>query len=229
MTSVPIMHSPIHGVIQSATAISGDLAGPLLPRAFGDNPNGRPAVGILDRSHHGLIMVEGPSAEDLLASRDVPRPREIGRGTPSTDGNVYRLRADQFAVFTRPETVEIMLATLRSPLEDDGHVTVTDITHGRAQIQLIGVAAVDLLSRVCALDFNPNRFPNLSASQTNVANTTQLVIRNDLTFINSIIPAFVLTGARSLGAYLWKVLLEAGSGLGIQSIGPDDLSVSGQA
>lgn len=214
----------MHEVMHSATAMLDDQAGWLMPRAFGSNPNGRPAVGILDRSHHGLIMVEGPAAEDLLASKDVPRPLEIGRGAITADGNVYRLRADQFAVITRPETVDVVLAALRSPLEDDGQVTVTDITHGRAQIQLIGAAAVDLLSRVCALDFNPSGFPHLSAARTNVANTTQLVVRNDLTLVSSNIPAFVLIGARSLGVYLWSTLLEAGSGFGIQPIGPDDLS-----
>src|SRR5690606_22945618 len=78
--SVPIRYSPMHEVMHSATAMLDDQAGWLMPRAFGSNPNGRPAVGILDRSHHGLIMVEGPAAEDLLASKDVPRPLEIGRG-----------------------------------------------------------------------------------------------------------------------------------------------------
>ena len=84
-------------------------------------------------------------------------------------------------------------------------VTVTDVTHGRAQLRLSGARAAELLSRLCALDFHPDHFPDGAARQTSVAKTTQLVIRDDVDGGLS----YSLIGARSLGGYLWRTILEA--------------------
>lgn len=208
---VPIQYSPIHALTRSGSFIAGDQAG-------------LPAVAIVDRSNHCLIMVEGPAADELLMARGLPRPREIGRGERQAHMAVFCLRADQFAVFTSPNKAGAVWASLRSPLEDEGRVAVTDVTHGRAQIQILGPAATGLLARVCALDLHPTRFANLSACRTSVANTTQLILRDDFPTGGAAVPAFVLVGARSLGTYLWDVLLEAGVNLGARPLEPDDLN-----
>ena len=94
---------------------------------------------------------------------------------------------------------------------------MTDVTHGRAQFRLTGPGTVDLLSRLCALDFDDSRFPDGTARQTSVAKTTQLVIRDDLHEGTG--PSYRLIGARSLAAYLWQTILEAGRDLGVRPLG----------
>ena len=53
------------------------------------------------------------------------------------------------------------------------------------------------------------------AKQSSVAKTTQLIIRRDL----GEQPAYALIGGRSLAAYLWQTIMEAGQDLDIQPVG----------
>ena len=101
-----------------------------------------------------------------------------------------------------------MLAALSSAGNGD-MMTVTDVTHGRAQLRLSGPRAAELLSHMCALDCHPDHFPDGTARQTSVAKTTQLAIRDDVDGVLS----YALVGARSLGAYLWATIQEAARGL----------------
>jgi heterotetrameric sarcosine oxidase gamma subunit len=89
------------------------------------------------------------------------------------------------------------------------------MTHGRAELRLIGPASAELLSRLCGLDFHPSAFPNLTARQSSLAKTTQLIIREDI----GALPAYSLVGARSLGAYLWLAIMQAGRDLDIGPLG----------
>ena len=94
-------------------------------------------------------------------------------------------------------------------------ITVTDVTHGSAELWLIGPNSAELLSRLCGLDFHDSQFPSGTAKQSSVAKTTQLIIRRDL----GEQPAYALIGGRSLAAYLWQTIMEAGQDLDIQPVG----------
>ena len=78
-----------------------------------------------------------------------------------------------------------------------------------------------LLSKMCGLDFHPAEFPNGTAKQSSFAKTTQLIIRSDLNDV----PAYYIIGARSLGDYLWKVIIEAGREWDLIPIGLDALNI----
>jgi heterotetrameric sarcosine oxidase gamma subunit len=99
----------------------------------------------------------------------------------------------------------------------DDLITVTDITPGCAELWLIGPHSPLLLSRLCGLDFHERRFPNHTAQRSSVAKTTQTIIRRD----RGDLPAYALIGRRSLAAYLWQTIMEAGKDLKIQPIGLD--------
>ena len=90
--------------------------------------------------------------------------------------------------------------------ESERFVTVTDVTHGRSEIRVVGPASASLMRKVCGLDFHPEAFPDGAARQSSVAKTTHLVIRRDI----GELPAFSVICARSLGAYLWDTMMEAG-------------------
>lgn len=101
--------------------------------------------------------------------------------------------------------------------DDDGLVSVVDITHGRALMRLSGAAAADLLSKVCAVDLTERMTPNGSAFRSSVAKLTTDVIRDDV----GTTPSYVLHCERSSGQYLFDALLDAGAELGIGRDGSD--------
>jgi sarcosine oxidase subunit alpha len=129
---------------------------------------------------------------------------------------IYRLRDDQFFISTVANDVEGITAGLTTAARKaEGLVTVTDMTHGRSQLLVIGPKAAELMSRLCGLDFQDSQFPKLAARQSSVAKTRQLILRQD----TAELPAYALIGSRSLAAYLWRTTLEAGRDLRIAPIG----------
>ncbi len=185
---------------------------------------------LFDASENGKIMVEGVEAAGMLKQvwpgllwGGGDSDLAIGSGIEVGSGQVYRLRSDLFFVHTPPAYVAQMLEQLRRHSQASaGLITVTPVTHGRAELRLVSAEAAHpaegaesrcrtLLSRVCGLDFGAAAFPDLTARMTSLAKTRQLVIRRDqdgqLTF--------AIIGPRSLGAYVLATLTEAGRDLGI--------------
>lgn len=178
------------------------------------SPPSWPTAVLIDASDHAKIMIEGAAAAAMLAEAwDLPE-LGIGAGAEAGPGQVYRLRPDLFFVHTparaQAETVQYLAACCRQRRD---LITVTDVTHGRAELRLVGESAPALLSRLCGLDFAPVAFPNLAARFTSLAKTRQLIIRRD----EGGVRAYAMIGGRSLGAYLLATMLEAGQDLGIQA------------
>lgn len=177
---------------------------------------GREAVALADTSANGKIQVEGDTAESLLQRVWNVSKLDIGVGAEVGSSQVFRLRGDLFFVRTLPGGEEEALNSLAQSDQDfDELVTVTDITHGRSELLLIGPNSAELLSRLCGLDFYPSKFPNLTAKQSSVAKIKQLILRRDI----SELPVYALIGDRSLAAYLWETILEAGRDLKITPMG----------
>lgn len=160
---------------------------------------------LADESHRGKVLIHGRTGAQAVAALGLEAPAAVGQSARAGDLAVYRLRADHLFVNTAPEREGEMLIALAGAGGGDDMVTITDVTHGRAQLRLSGPRAAELLSRLCALDFHPDHFPDGAARQTSVAKTTQLVIRDDVDGVLS----YSLIGARSLGGYLWVTILEA--------------------
>ena len=109
-----------------------------------------------------------------------------------------------------------MAATQKS----DQFITITDVTHGRSEILVIGPSSPELLSKLCGLDFHPSIFPDMVAKQSSFAKTSQLIIRRDIVGL----VAFSIIGARSLGEYLWSTIIEAGREWDITLLGQSALN-----
>lgn len=167
----------------------------------------RKGVGLADETANGKILIEGREAADLLGVE-----LGIGAGAALGKGRVFRLRQDLFFLSTPPGGEGEVLENLRAQAVGR-HLSFTDLTHGRAELRLVGPAGPAVLGQLCGLDLA--RFPDGEARQSSVAKTAQLILRRDLGGL----PAFSLIGARSLGAYLWEALLEAGRAQGIAPIG----------
>lgn len=178
------------------------------------NLSSGPTVVLIDASDHAKIMIEGATAAGMLAEVWGLPELEIGAGAEAGPGQVYRLRPDLFFVHAPPGALAgavQQLATAGRQRRD--LITVTDVTHGRAELRLAGESAPALLSRLCGLDFGPAAFPNLAARFTSLAKTRQMIIRRD----EGGVRAYAIIGGRSVGAYLLATILEAGQELGIQA------------
>lgn len=212
----PTKRTPIYDLARDRGASFTDVAGWQMPHSFTEEQGAPEGVGLADRSARGKVLVEGASAEAVLRRAwDVPQ-LGVNRGAPFSLGHVYCLRRDRFYLSAAPGAEdEIVDNTEGAVQDDDGLVTVTDVTHGRAELWLVGPAASELLSRLCGLDFHPHRFPDLTARESSVAKTAQLVIRSD----RGRWPAYAVIGPRSLGAYLWETIVEAGRDLKLVLLG----------
>ena len=100
-------------------------------------------------------------------------------------------------------------------LADDGLVTATDITHGRALLRLTGPDAARLLAKVCASDLHDSVTPDGSALRSSVAKLVTDLVRDD----RAGTPSYLLHCERSSGRYLHEALLDAGKEFGIDADG----------
>lgn len=98
---------------------------------------------------------------------------------------------------------------------DDRLVTVQDFTHGRVLVQLTGAAAADALSKLCAVDLGDRATPDGTAFRSAVARVVTDVVREDVDGTRS----YLLHCERSVGQYLFDVLLDAGREFGVEPDG----------
>ena len=172
----------------------------------------RERIALADETLNGKLLVEGDQAESVLMDAFDLGSLQINEGR---DG-IYRLRNDLFFISAPPgREVSTQKKLTTASAASEQFVTVTDVTHGRVEIRVIGPDSQALLSKVCGLDFHPSAFPNEAAKQSSLAKTTQLIIRRDI----GKLPAFSIIGTQSLGPYVWDTMMEAGKEFGIVPIG----------
>jgi heterotetrameric sarcosine oxidase gamma subunit len=172
----------------------------------------RQGVVLADESANAKVLVQGERAAQVVQEVFSTGEMGIGAGVHSQKGRVYRLRRDLFLVGAAPGGEEGVVEAVEAG-RGDCFVTVTDLTHGRAEIRVAGPASRALMSKVCGLDLAA--LENGAARQSSVAKTAQLVLRRDLGGL----PGFALVGGPSLAQYLWDTLAEAGAEWRIRPIG----------
>lgn len=214
--------SPLTQAATAAGAVWDDFGQCRMATHYGDTAAEQTAVlqhvGLVDLSANGKIIIQGEHAETAVATLlPAPITLSINQGVNLDHGlELYRLRSDQFILLTAPGDEQRIVEQLETAAQAiAGLITVTDVTHGRAQLALIGPHSAELLSRLCGLDFHPASFPKGTAKQTSVAKTTQLVVCHDIADNM----AYSVIGGRSLSAYLWETILAAGRDLGVRPVG----------
>lgn len=95
---------------------------------------------------------------------------------------------------------------------DDEHVSVVNVTHGRALVRLTGDDAPRLLAKVCAIDLSDKVTPDGAAFRSSVAKVATDVVRDDVAGDRS----YLLHCERSSGQYFFNALLDAGREFGIE-------------
>lgn len=218
--------SPLHYRLQSLDAEFVGRDGWQVAERFpeGGQDAASRGVALADESANGKLQVQGEDAEGLVGAAFSAPPLAVGKSASIEapgPGRVCRLRRDLFFIRTGPAEVAAALDRLRREpgASENAETAVTDLTHGRSELRLIGPAAPELLSKVCGLDFDLERFLDGDARQSSVAKTRQLIVRGDLGGL----PSYSLIGGRSLGAYLWDTLMQAGAEFAVAPLGLRDL------
>ncbi len=215
-SKTPIKLTPLHSTAQRLGATFTEQRGWRIPEVYTTQEDeitaAREGTVLADETPNGKLLLEGDHAESVLIEAFDLESLEINEGR----GGIYRLRNDLFFICTPPgreARTQKKLTTASASSEQ--FVTITEVTHGRAEIRVIGPHSQELLSKVCGLDFHPSVFPNETAKQSSLVKTTQLIIRCDI----GELPAFSIIGAQSLGPYVWDTLMEAGREFGVVPIG----------
>ena len=211
MSPAPIKLSPIFPIAQGLGARFVDGDGWRVPEVYtaveAEVEAARQGVALADETPNGRLEIQGLQAEAVVSQVFALPALAVGVGATSASARIYRLRPDHFFVSTPPGGEAAVQERLTGATREAGlFVTVTDITQGGAEIRVIGPTSPELLRKVCGLDFELAAFPDGEARQTSAARTAQLIVRRDC----GPLPAFSLIGRRSLGAYLWDVLMRAG-------------------
>lgn len=187
--------SPLHHHLESLGADFEENEGWLVSTFEARAPGH--GVALIDASHRGRVRVEGPDAAKTVKANGLG----VGEGASLKGGEVF---------CSRPDLFFILGATSVPKTKKKSWVDCREMTHGSAEIWVVGPQATRLLSRVCGLDFRD--FPNRHLKSSSVAKTTQHVFRRDFDGIT----AFALVGPASLAVYLWRTLTEAAHGLDLR-------------
>ena len=215
-SKTPVKLTPLHSTAQRLGATFTEQRGWRIPEVYttseAEIAAAQGSLALADETPNGKLLLEGDEAESVLMDVFDIDSLKVNEGH---DG-IYRLRNDLFFISTPPgrevRTQKKLTTTLKT---SEQFVTITDITHGRAEIRVIGPDSQALLSKVCGLDFQPSAFPNETAKQSSLAKTTQLIIRRDIGGLS----AFSIIGSQSLGSYVWDTIMEAGREFGVVPIG----------
>lgn len=89
----------------------------------------------------------------------------------------------------------------------DEHVSIVDLTHGRALVRLTGARSPDLLAKECGVDLADAVCPDGTALRSAVARVATDLVRDDVSGTRS----YLLHCERSSGQYLVDSLLDAGA------------------
>jgi aminomethyltransferase len=183
----------------------------------------RGAVGLFDISHMGEFEVEGPgalAAVQRLTTNDAST-LEVGqvqysvfcddRGGIVDDLTVYRLAADRFMLVVNAANIDGDWAWVTTRPGDDARWR--DVSAETALLAVQGPRAEHVVGGLTELDMTPIRYYHFARGR--VAGVPAILSRTGYTGEDGF---ELYVPARDASA-LWRALLEAGRGAGIQPIG----------
>ncbi len=183
----------------------------------------RERVGIIDMTSFGKLALRGPGALPLLervADSRIDRPvgsviytQFLGaRGGILADVTVTRLAEDRFRVITGAGTVDADRGWLElSRRDEDGEVTIADISDELAVIGIWGPAAREVLAACTEDDVSDAALPFRRALGVDVAGAAVLAQR--ITYVGEL--GYELYVAPAWAVQVWDRLMAAGAAHGI--------------
>jgi len=188
----------------------------------------RKKVGLIDVSTLGKLDVKGRDAGKLLDKVYTNRFSDLkpGRvrysvlcdeaGIMLDDGTISRLAADHYFITTTTGNLDFVQQWLEWWLVGTGwDVHITNVTGGRAAVNLAGPLARDVLKTLTPCDLATPSFPYMACREAEVAGVPSLLLR--IGFVGE--TGWEIHFPADYGDFLWKKLIEAGKPSGIRPFG----------
>ncbi|HKW99527.1 MAG TPA: 2Fe-2S iron-sulfur cluster-binding protein [Bryobacteraceae bacterium] len=188
----------------------------------------RERVGLIDVSTLGKLDVKGRDAGRLLDKVYTNRFSDLkpGRvrysvlcdeaGIMLDDGTISRLAEDHYFITTTTGNLDFVQQWLEWWLIGTGwDVHITNVTGGRAAVNLAGPQARDVLKTLTDCDLSTKAFPYMSCREAEVAGVAALLLR--IGFVGE--TGWEVHFPAEYGEHLWRKLLDAGGGFGIRPFG----------
>ena len=202
------------------------------PHSYGDSAgeakNVHDALGLIDVSTLGKLLVTGPEAaaflERLYPNRfgdmKVGRVRYGVLGTDAgrimDDGTIARLDDDEYYVTTTSTGAGAVLEWFEWWNAVWGmDVEIANVTGALAAVNVAGPHARELLGRLTDLEVGNDAFAYLDAKSAHVAGVPSLILR--IGFVGEL--GYEIHFPSPFGEYLWDTVLEQGADLGIRPFG----------
>jgi sarcosine oxidase subunit alpha len=186
------------------------------------------AVGVIDVSTLGKLLVQGPDAARFLellypnrfADMKVGRIRYGVLGTDAgrimDDGTIARLGEERFYVTTTSTGADTVIEWFEWWNAVWGlDVETVNLTGALAAVNVAGPRSRELLGRLAQVDTSNEGISYLDAKEAYVAGVPCLVLR--IGFVGEL--GYELHFASPYGEYVWDALLEYGADLGVRPFG----------
>ena len=166
-----------------------------------------------DREVGGLTLQDVSSMTKIVVRAGVgthaSRRLAVRFGATRTEGGVLisGVRPDEWVLLGPTADVQAFVRRL----DRTDHVSVIDVTHGRALFRLTGPEAPSVLEKLCSLDWADHMTPDGASVSGSVARVNCDLTRNDLDGT----PSYLISCDRSYGQYLFDIILDAGHEFGI--------------
>ena len=188
----------------------------------------RERVGLIDVSTLGKLDMKGRDAGKLLDKVYTNRFSDLkpGRvrysvlcdeaGIMLDDGTISRLTEDHYFITTTTGNLDFVRQWLEWWLVGSGwDVHITNLTSGRAAVNLAGPNARDTLRKLTDCDLSTKAFPYMACREAEVSGVPSLLMR--IGFVGE--TGWEIHYPAEYGEHLWNKLLEAGATHGIRPFG----------
>ncbi len=186
----------------------------------------REAVTVVDETSFGKILVQGRDAEaqlQRLAANNVAVP--IGttvytgilnqRGTFESDLTIARLARDKFLIITGSAQPVRDMDWLSRHVDENGRVTLTDVTGAWTVLSVMGPRSRALLQKVSRADFSNEAFPFATIREVGIGHGTVLASRR--TYMGEL--GWELYVPVEFAVTVFETLHEAGAEFGLRDAG----------
>ena len=237
----PIRRTPIHDAHDQSGAVWMDMGEWKRPRYYKTASCSserscveeeyravRERAGLIDVSTLGKLDVKGRDAGKLLDKVYTNRFSDLkpGRvrysvlcdeaGIMLDDGTISRLAEDHYFITTTTGNLDFVQQWLEWWLVGTGwDVHITNVTGGRAAVNLAGPQARDILKTLTAADLSNKAFPYMACREAEVAAVPALLLR--IGFVGE--TGWEIHFPAESGEYLWTKLLETGKTVDIRPFG----------
>ena len=197
----------------------------------------RNAVGVLDASTLGKIVIQGPDAAEFLNRIYTNSWTNLGLGRIRygllcredgmvfDDGTTTRLGQERFFMTTTTGNAATVLSWLEEWLQTEWQelkVYCTSVTDHWATIAIAGPKAREVVAKLAPdIDLRTERFPFMTTQAANVAGVDARVFR--ISFTGEL--SYEINVPWSCGLHVWEATMDAGMAFGVTPYGTETMHV----